>query len=143
MSTDLEKDLPKILARAFLCAWEQYCKANPSGALSEEVARPLLTKVLVAFAKEGTTDEGALAAAGLGYLIRLTRKPTASKFSTKKEKSQAGRRTPDVCVKGTPAKFLPQWQMPLGAQRSVQETERTVAVDTNAKTLRRLGRDLE
>jgi hypothetical protein len=144
MSTDSgQDDLPKILARAFLRAWEQYYEADSAGKLSEDVARPLLTKFLVAFAKEGMTDEGTLAVAGLGYLIRLTRKPTTSKFSTKKkEKSEEGRRTP-YCVNGKPAKFLPQWQMPWGAQRLDQETERTGAVDTNAKTLRRLGRDRE
>ena len=124
MPTDSgQDDLPKILARAFLRAWEQYYEADLGSKLSEDVARPLLTKFLIAFAKERMADEGALAAAGLGYLIRLTRRPTSSKFSSKMEERapNQGRRTPHV--DGTPAKFHSQWQMPLGAIDTLKGNE--------------------
>ena len=117
MSTDSEQDdLPKILTRAFLCAWEQYCEADPIGRLSEEVARPFLKGLLVGFAREGMTDEGQLVAAGLQYLISLTRKPTSSKCSTKEEEKtpEDGGRHLHFCINGAPAKFLFQWRISTG-----------------------------
>jgi hypothetical protein len=91
MSTDSgQDDLPKILARALLRVAEQYCEADLGGKLSEEVARLarlFLEGFLVERAREGMTDEGQLAVAGLQYLISLTRKPTSSKCSTKEEKT--------------------------------------------------------
>jgi hypothetical protein len=121
MSTEIEQDdLPKILARALLCAWEQYCKADLIGRLSEELARPFLKGFLVGSAREGMTDEGQLAAAGLRYLISLTRKPTSSKRSTKVEKKthEAGRRQPlYFCINGAQAKLLPHWRIRWGSQR--------------------------
>jgi hypothetical protein len=58
MSTDSgQDDLPKILARAFLRAWEQYCEADLGGKHCEEVARPFLKGLLVEFAKEGVTGD--------------------------------------------------------------------------------------
>jgi hypothetical protein len=117
MSTDSgQNDLPKILARALLRAWEQYCVADLGGKLSEEVARPFLKGLLVEFAREGVTDEEELVAAGLRYLISLTRKPTSSKFSTKEEEKTAedGGRHLHFCINGAPAKFLNQWRIPTG-----------------------------
>ena len=70
MATDSgQGDLPKILARAFLRAWEQYCEADLGGKHCEEVARPFLKGLLVELAKGGVTDEEQLVAAGLRYLI--------------------------------------------------------------------------
>ena len=58
MSADSgQDDLPKILARAFIRAWEQYCEADLGGKHCEEVARPFLKGLLVEFAKGGVTDE--------------------------------------------------------------------------------------
>jgi hypothetical protein len=65
-------DLPKILARSFIRAWERYCRAVHSGRVSQEVARPSLARHLVAMANEGVREEDALAAEGLLHLISLT-----------------------------------------------------------------------
>src|SRR5215475_4098984 len=116
MSTDSgQDDLPKILARAFLRAWEQYCKADPSGKLSEDVARLFLKGFLVGFAREGMTDEEQLVADGLQHLISVARKPTSSKCSTKEQEKAAedsGRHL-HFCINGHPAKFLLQWRIPI------------------------------
>ena len=115
MSTDSgQDDLPKILARAFLRAWEQYCEADLGGKHCEEVARPFLKGLLVEFAKEGVTDEEQLVAAGLRYLISITPKPAPSRRSMKyEEKTTEDGRWPPVhfCINRAPAKFLPQWRI--------------------------------
>ena len=66
-----QDDLPKILARSFIQAWERYCRSVQGTKVSEEVARPSLAKHLVARANEGMRDEEALATAGLLHLISL------------------------------------------------------------------------
>ena len=112
MATDSgQGDLPKILARAFLCTWEQYCEADLGGKHCEEFARPFLKGLLVEFAKGGVTDEEQLVAASLQYLISITLKPTSSKCSTKEEKKTFGDggRHLHFCIDGAPAKFLLQW----------------------------------
>ena len=118
MSTDSgQDDLPKILARAFLRAWKQYCEADLGGKHCEEVARPFLKGLLVEFAKEGVTDEEQLVAAGLRYLISLTRKPAPSKHSMKDEEktTQDGRWPVHFCINRAPARatycalFLVSW----------------------------------
>ena len=115
MSTDSgQDDLPKILARAFLRAWEQYCEADLGCKHCEEVARPFLKGLLVEFAKEGVTDEEQLVAAGLRYLISITPKPAPSIRSMKyEEKTTEDGRWPPVhfCINRAPAKFLPQWRI--------------------------------
>jgi hypothetical protein len=72
MSQPFDKDLVEILARAFDAAWQDYYGEPRSGALPEATARPSLAGFLVARAKEGMTDEAAMAAAGLEHLISLT-----------------------------------------------------------------------
>jgi hypothetical protein len=112
MSTESgQGDLPKILARAFLRAWEQYCEADLGGKHCEEVARPFLRGLMVEFAKEGVTDEEQLVAASFRYLISITRKPTPSKRSMKeKEKTTEDWRWPvHFCINRAPAQFLVQW----------------------------------
>jgi hypothetical protein len=115
MSTDSgQDDLPKILARAFTRAWQQYCEADLGGKHCEEVARPFLNGLLVEFAKEGVTDEEQLVAAGLRYLISITPKPAPSIRSMKyEEKTTEDGRWPPVhfCINRAPAKFLPQWRI--------------------------------
>ena len=111
MSTESgQDDLPKILARAFRRAWEQYCEADLGGKRCEEVGRPFLKALLVEFAKEGVTDEEQLVGAGLQYLISLTRKPAPSKRSMKDEEktTQDGRWPVHFCINRAPAKFLLQ-----------------------------------
>jgi len=67
-----------MLARAFDEAWAQYeAWAQHDGpghgsALPEKVARSSLARHLVALAREGTTEEDALAADGMRYLVALT-----------------------------------------------------------------------
>jgi len=67
-----DDDLPKILARSFIRAWERYYLSVQSGKVSQEAARPSLARHLVAMANEGIKDEDALAAGGLLHLISLT-----------------------------------------------------------------------
>lgn len=67
-----QDDLPKILARSFIRAWERYCLSVRSRKISEEVARPSLARHLVAMANEGVREEDALAAEGFLHLISLT-----------------------------------------------------------------------
>ena len=67
-----QDDLPKILARSFIRAWERYYLSAQSEKVSEDVARPSLAKHLVAMAKEGVKEEDALAAGGLLHLISIT-----------------------------------------------------------------------
>jgi hypothetical protein len=105
MSTDSgQDDLPKILARAFLRAWEQYCEADLGGnRRCEEVGRPFLKALLVEFAKEGVTNEEQLVGASLRYLISLTRKPAPSKRSMKdEEKTTDGRWPVHPCKRWAP-----------------------------------------
>ena len=90
MSTDSgQDDLPKILARAFVRAWDRFCEADSGGKLSEDVARLFLKGFLVGFAREGVTDEEQLVADGLQHLISVARKPTSSKCSTKEQEKTA------------------------------------------------------
>jgi hypothetical protein len=66
-----QDDLTMLLARAFDRAWKDYYVPGRS-LISEEIARPLLGKHLVAMAKEGVKEEAALAKGGLLRLISLT-----------------------------------------------------------------------
>lgn len=67
-----QDDLPKILARSFIRAWERYYLSVRSNKVSEEIARPSLARHLVAMANEGVKEEDALAAGGFLHLISLT-----------------------------------------------------------------------
>jgi hypothetical protein len=109
MSTDFgQDDLPKILARAFRRAWEQYCEADLGGKRCEEVGRPFLKALLVEFAKEGVTDEEQLVGASLRYLLSLTRKPAPSNRSMKDgEKTTDGRWPVHPCKRWAPLPGLP------------------------------------
>jgi hypothetical protein len=60
-----------LLARAFDRAWARYYRPGRV-TIPPEVARPALAAHLVEMAKDGTADEGALAAGGLLHLISLT-----------------------------------------------------------------------
>jgi hypothetical protein len=73
----------------------------------------------VAFAKEGMTDERRLAAAGLRYLISLTRKRSTNE---EKKAPEDGRCPPHFCLNGAPAKFLPQWRVRWRSERIDQGT---------------------
>jgi hypothetical protein len=75
MSRPNDDDLPAILARAFVRAWQGYYLPGRRDAISEEIARPALAKHLVARTKEGVVEEAALAEAGLRHLNRLTAEP--------------------------------------------------------------------
>ena len=66
-----DPELTRLLARAFDRAWDRYyCPGRAT--IAPEVARPALAAHLVEMAKDGTADEGALAAGGLLHLISLT-----------------------------------------------------------------------
>ena len=139
MSTDSGQDLPKILTRAFLCAWEQYCKADLGDKLSEEVARLaqlFLKGFLAGCAREGMTDEGQLVAAGLQYLMSLTRKPTSPERSTKDERktTEDGRWPVRFCINRAPAKFLFQWRIPIG-DTAIRQRDRNMGTSARNATI--------
>jgi hypothetical protein len=71
MPRPFDKDLVEILARAFDAAWQDYYGRPGCGTLPQEMARSALASFLVARAKDGMTDEAAMAAAGLEHLISL------------------------------------------------------------------------
>jgi len=66
-----DPDLKLVLARAFDLAWARYFLPGRV-TISQDVARPALANYLVQMAKDGVTEEGALAAAGVLHLISLT-----------------------------------------------------------------------
>jgi hypothetical protein len=125
MSTDFEQDdLPKILARALVRAWELY-RAFGNGTLSAEVVRPSLARHLVSLAEEGMTREGPLAAAGFRYLVSLAAAPPSSKTSPPKEDSgaifeAATRQLLHFRIDHAHARFLLQWRIPWGIATSAR-----------------------
>jgi hypothetical protein len=66
-----DPELTLLLARAFDRAWDRYYRPGRV-TIAPEIARPALATHLVGMAKDGTVDEGALAAGGLLHLISLT-----------------------------------------------------------------------
>jgi hypothetical protein len=66
-----DPEMTRLLARAFDRAWDRYYRPGRV-TIAPEVARPALATHLVEMAKDGTADEGALAAGGLLHLISLT-----------------------------------------------------------------------
>ena len=60
-----------LLVRAFDAAWDFYFKPGGSRYVSEDRARPALTKFLVRKFNEGVDDVPGLAAAGLLFLFEL------------------------------------------------------------------------
>ena len=71
MSEALDPDLKLVLARAFDLAWARYFLPGRV-TISQDIARPALANYLVQMAKDGVTEEGPLAAAGVLHLISLT-----------------------------------------------------------------------
>jgi hypothetical protein len=63
--------ITQLLARAFDRAWDRYYRPGRV-TIAPEIARPALATHLVQMAKDGTVEEGALAAGGLLHLISLT-----------------------------------------------------------------------
>ena len=68
---DSDPEMTRLLARAFDRAWARYYRPGRV-TIAPEIARPALATHLVAMAKDGTSEEGALAAGGLLHLISLT-----------------------------------------------------------------------
>jgi hypothetical protein len=66
-----DPEIMKLLARAFDRAWERYYRPGRV-TIAAETARPVLASHLVQMARDGTIEEGALAAGGLLHLISLT-----------------------------------------------------------------------
>ena len=91
-----QDDLPKILARSFIRAWERYYLSDQSDKINEEVARPSLAKHLVAMAHNGIKEEDALAAGGLLHLMSLT--PTEPPWE-------------EFRIEVVHARFLHQWNV--------------------------------
>jgi hypothetical protein len=126
MSVAIDQDyLPAILARAFVKAWQSYYLRERGDTISEETARPALSKLLVAMAKEGVVDEVTLAAAGLRYLNSLTSKRhRSSGISWRNKKSDISDELPSqqttvrsrsmhFRLDDVSAKFLPEWRVSL------------------------------
>jgi hypothetical protein len=121
MSRPTDDDLPAILARAFVRAWQSYYLPGRRDTISEETARPALAKHLVAMAKDGLNEEAALAAAGLRHLDSLTPGPRRS-GALRPEKSDVlddpsskpvafHSRSLRFRSDGLHARFLPQWRI--------------------------------
>jgi hypothetical protein len=66
-----DPEITQLLARAFDRAWDRYYRPGRV-TIAPEVARPALATHLVQMARDGTVEEGALAAGGLLHLISLT-----------------------------------------------------------------------
>ena len=66
-----DPEITQLLARAFDRAWDRYYRPGRV-TLAPEVARPALATHLVQMARDGTVEQGALAAGGLLHLISLT-----------------------------------------------------------------------
>ena len=66
-----DPEITQLLARAFDRAWDRYYRPGRV-TIAPEVARPALATHLVQMVKDGTVEEGALAAGGLLHLISLT-----------------------------------------------------------------------
>jgi hypothetical protein len=125
-------ELPAILARAFVQAWQSYYLSGRDDAISEEIARPALAKHLVAMAKEGVEDEVALAAAGLQYLNSVTPAPHRSFVSRIKQNDVFNQpsgesrtiRLEEVRLEdlhfhldGSRARFIPLWRVGFATAR--------------------------
>ena len=116
-----EDDLPKVLARALIRAWDLY-QARGAATLSADAVRPLLARHLVALAKEGMTKEEPLTAAGLRHLILLASTPPLRETSSSKDDAEAkddvaaevwtGQQPPHLRIEHAGAKFLVQWRVP-------------------------------
>ena len=128
MPTAADQDeLPAILARAFVQAWQSYYQSGRDDAISEETARPALARHLVAMAKEGVRDEIALAAAGLQFLNSVTPEPRRSYITRIKQNDDfnqpSGRsgilRIEDSSfhLNGLGARFLPMWRVAFATAR--------------------------
>jgi hypothetical protein len=66
-----DPEITQLLARAFDRAWNRYYRPGRV-TIAPDVARPALATHLVQMARDGTVEEGALAAGGLLHLISLT-----------------------------------------------------------------------
>ena len=114
-----QDDLPKILARSFIRAWERYYLSAQSEKISEEIARPSLAKHLVAMAKE----EDALAAGGLLHLISITPdKPLWEEFR----------------IEVVPARFLHQWNVRVPPSVRVRTSSKHTSAKRNRSGAGRL-----
>ena len=124
MSLTLDQDdLPAVLARAFVRAWQSYYLPGRRNTISEDTARPALARYLVAKAKEGIVEEITLAAAGLRHLNLLTPEPRGSsdvslpgmsEFVDEPASDLARFNSLNLHFRfnGLNAKFLPQWRIP-------------------------------
>jgi hypothetical protein len=68
---ELDSALTRLLARAFDRALDRYYRPGRV-TIAPETARAALAAYLVQMAKDGTVEEGTLAAGGLLHLISLT-----------------------------------------------------------------------
>ena len=82
------------------------------------------------------TDEGQLVAAGLQYLMSLTRKPTSPERSTKDERktTEDGRWPVRFCINRAPAKFLFQWRIPIG-DTAIRQRDRNMGTSARNATI--------
>ena len=120
-----QDDLPAILARAFVLAWQSYYLPGRRDTISEETARPALAKHLVALAKQGVLKEVRLAVAGLTYLNSLKSErhesvalpPNESDiFDAPSSRLETSHSRPwHFSTDDLNATFLPQWRIPWSA----------------------------
>jgi len=121
MSNPADDELPAILARAFVRAWQGYYLPERRDTISEEVARPALAERLVAMAREGIVDENALAEGGRRHLNSLSFEPDERSIVPPAKTDPGQARSSEAAtvhsrdlrlrVEGLHAKFLPQWRI--------------------------------
>jgi hypothetical protein len=120
MSRPDDDDLPAILARAFVQAWQGYYLPGRRDTISEEIARPALAKHLVARTKEGMVEEATLAEAGLRHLNRLAAVKdgagvlppgTSDGLDGPSELAAVQSRSMRLRFEGSHARFLQPWRI--------------------------------
>lgn len=114
VSNDAEDSLPRVLIQAGRRAWELHGEASGIRTLDKDVAVSLLARHLVELAKAGMTEEGALAAAGLRYLVSLTTQSPPSVSSHAEHANEGIRQPREFSIDSANAKFLLQWRIPWG-----------------------------
>ena len=116
-----QDDLPAILARAFVLAWQSYYLPGRSDTISEDTARPALAKHLVGLAKQGVIKEVRLAVAGVQYLNSLKSERNESDalrpnesdiFDEPSSRLETRHSPPWHFANDLNARFLPQWRIP-------------------------------
>jgi len=92
------------LVSAFKAVWIEYYQFGREGSVSQDIARPALAQFLVDKAREGISDEAALAEAGLYFLFSLETPPD---HPVDDPASSAAQPLWSMCLENAGAQFIP------------------------------------